>query len=103
MTNSEIIINEALLNNIFTKEQIESMVKNGIDIPLHTFQTWKELGYSVKKGEHAKVTTRLWKRTKKGQGAKTPEELEEAKIKNHFYLTKAFLFTSEQVEKIEAS
>ena len=31
----------------------------------HTFQEWKRLGYSVKKGQHATLVCNLWKYTDK--------------------------------------
>lgn len=65
MTNTQIIINEAIANGLYTKEEVETILESGHMIPLHTFQTWKSAGYIVRKGEHAKITTRLWKYTSK--------------------------------------
>ena len=67
MTNTQIIINEAVANGLYTKEEVENILASGHMIPLHTFQTWKNAGYSVKKGEHARITTRLWKFTNKAK------------------------------------
>lgn len=50
MTNTEIIINEALANGLYTEEQIENILASGHMIPLHTFKAWKDAGYIVKKG-----------------------------------------------------
>ena len=50
MTNTQIIINEAVANGLYTKEEVENILAGGHMIPLHTFQTWKNTGYSVKKG-----------------------------------------------------
>lgn len=49
MTNEEIIQNE------------KKVLGMGEFEPLHTFQKWKEMGFKVKKGEHATVCTKLWK------------------------------------------
>ena len=42
MTNTEIIINEALANGLYTEEQIENILASGHMIPLHTFKAWKD-------------------------------------------------------------
>ena len=99
MTNSQIIISEAIANGIYTKEEVEAILESGHMIPVHTFTTWKSAGYSVKKGEHAKIVTRLWKFSTKKAGSAEADEDGEAD-NSHYYLAKAFLFTAEQVEKI---
>lgn len=53
MTNEQIIQNEKKLLGMGEFE------------PLHTFAKWKEMGFKVKKGEHATVCTKLWKRKSK--------------------------------------
>lgn len=99
MTNMEIVAHEAIMNNIYTKEQIESMALAMQDFGLHTYGEWKKLGYQVRKGEKAKIATHLWKKSKKPEY----EEAENGKVKKNqrFYLCKAYLFTRDQVEKIE--
>lgn len=47
MTNEEIIQNE------------KKVLGMGEFEPLHTFQKWKEMGFKVKKGEHAVTCTKL--------------------------------------------
>ena len=49
MTNTQIIINEAITNGLYTKEEVEAILESGHMIPLHTFQTWKSAGYIVEK------------------------------------------------------
>lgn len=100
MTNTQIIINEALANGLYTKEQIEEILASGHMIPLHTFQAWKSAGYVVKKGEHARITTRLWKFTNKAKKSADAKENTDDTENDHYYLSKAFLFTADQVEKI---
>lgn len=100
MTNTQIIINEAVANGLYTKEEVENILAGGHMIPLHTFQTWKNAGYSVKKREHAKIITRLWKFTNKAKKNDEADENTDGTENNHYYLAKAFLFTADQVEKI---
>ena len=99
MTNTQIIINEAIANGLYTKEEVEAILKTGHMIPLHTFQTWKNAGYVVRKGEHAKITTRLWKYTNKKTSVEADGETDGESL-NHYYLAKELLFTADQVEKI---
>jgi antirestriction protein ArdC len=95
MTNAQIIFNEAIAHEVYTPEQIEMYLEKLGSIPLHTFKKWNDLGYKVKKGEHARVVTYLWKpNVVKEDG----EEKETTDLK--MYMRKSHLFTIEQVEKI---
>lgn len=96
MTNTEIIFNEAIMNNIFTEEEAVKILESGAQLPLHTFANWKSLGYSVKKGEKAKIKTRLWKPVKAKK-----KDSEDGEKEMKMYLCKAALFTADQVQKIE--
>ena len=75
-----------------TKQQIEEPE------PIHTFANWKELGYSVKKGEKAVAKFPIWKHTSK---TVTDEETNEEKEKTAMYMKVAAFFKFSQVEKIE--
>lgn len=97
MTNFDIIANSAIENGLYTKAQVEAIFSQGLQLPLHTFAEWKRMGYSVKKGETAKMTCRIWKYTNK-EVERTEETKEQAD--NHYYLAKALFFTREQVEAI---
>lgn len=100
MTNFQIITNAAIANGLYTKEQAEAIIAERGELPLHTFPEWKRLGFSVKKGEHAKLTCDIWKmRDKKGAHQANGEEQEVDE--NHFFKHKAFFFLPEQVEKIK--
>ena len=88
MTNAQIIFNESMelmkagiigtTGRTFVFEDADGNKKEIQEPePLHTFAKWKELGYSVKKGEHAKAS--LMK----------------------MFMKKAFFFTFDQVEKIK--
>lgn len=62
--------------------------------PIHTYNGWKDLGYQVKKGEHAKAQFVIWKY----KGKKDEETGEEAG--GRCFQKKASWFTFDQVEKI---
>lgn len=100
MTNFQIIAESAIAAGIYTKEQIEEMLSTVGSIPLHTFAEWKRLGYSVKKGEHAKLTCFIWRWNSK-KGKMPMEDGNDVEVDDsHFYKTKAFFFTDDQVERI---
>ena len=105
ITNSQIILNESLelmkagvlksTGRIFVQE-LEDGTKIELPEPeqIHTYNGWKERGYQVKRGEHAKATFSIWKYTGK-KDEETGEETE-----GHCFLKKSFWFTAEQVEKV---
>lgn len=94
MTNTEIITKDAIAKGLYTEEEAIEILKKRGALPLHTFAAWKAMGYSVKKGEHAKLTTYLWKYT-------TKENKETGENENKIFKTKAHLFTPEQVQAIK--
>ena len=65
--------------------------------PIHTYATWKQLGYQVKKGEKAVAKFPIWKYT---TGKKKQETEEEAQENGHCFMKTAAWFTDEQVEAI---
>ena len=65
MNNISIIIEAALMEGIWTPEQVEEYITAGEGLPLKTFAEWKKAGYVVKKGESAVLKTRLWQMKKK--------------------------------------
>lgn len=95
MTNFDIITNAAIQEGLYTKDEAIAILESGNELPLHTFNEWKNRGYMVRKGEHAKLTCQIWKPRKKKEVK--PDEEEE---RSGFYMTKAFFFTEEQVEAI---
>lgn len=100
MTNQEIIFKEAINNKVYTEAEAIEIIKAYGELPIHTFAHWKEAGYTVKKGEHAKITTKLWKyRANKKKAEESAENEDE--VKANYYMCKAFLFTFDQVEKIQ--
>lgn len=85
--------------------------------PVHTFAYWKSLGYSVKKGEKAKLTIMIWKHVEKERELSEDEKktMNEATrmmltdgnpdsdtVKQEsMFMKKAFFFTFDQVEKTD--
>lgn len=118
MTNAQIIFNnslELMKNGIIgtTGRQITiEYEKNGEKVketvnepePIHTFATWKALGYKVKKGEKSIAQFVIWKckpvtvelnaKNDKGDGVTITEE------HNKMFTKTAFFFKPSQVEKI---
>ena len=105
ITNVQIIFNESLKlvqqgiikstgKTIVLEMQDGSKKEMPEPEPIHTYNGWKELGYQVKKGEHAKAQFPIWKY--KGQKNEETGEEENGKC----YQRKAFWFTFDQVEKV---
>ena len=79
-----------------TTKQIMEMYRAENNIPneveLFTFAAWKERGYTVRKGEHAKHKVNLWKYR---------ERENKDGMKNGYCIHRTMnLFTREQVEPI---
>ena len=107
MTNEQIIANVA--STIYGEDEVNKMIENGEDIPLHTLKGWEELGnrkgikYKIRKGEHG-IECRLWKKKKKKADSEDDKkDCQESLIKSNrdFYMCKSFLFSGEQVEQIK--
>lgn len=105
MTNATIILNESIKlmeNGILKPSGAKAKTADGeiVDIPeeIHTFQGWKSLGYSVKKGEKAIAKFPIWKHTSKKV---VDEETNEENEKTSMFMKTAAFFKFEQVEKIE--
>lgn len=99
MTNQTII----LLESIKLMEQgvlagtgkFATVDNKQFEIPeeIHTFSTWKELGYQVQKGEKAVASFTIWKHTSKKSDV-TGEEIE------NMFMKKASFFKRSQVKEI---
>lgn len=105
MTNEQIVMSErinAMEKGIIgtTGRMLETADGQFIPEPeaLYTFQAWKELGFKIIKGQHAVVTTKLWK--KKKQKDSDDNSGETIDMNRDYYLCKAFLFSQKQVERI---
>lgn len=105
MTNEQIITEIAM--QLYGEDKVMEMIEEGIEPPLHTLQGWASRGYKIKKGEHAVVETRLWKKKKKkksdGEAEQPEPEEQDGQIPTNrdFYMCRSFLFGVEQVEKAE--
>ncbi len=112
MTNAKIIFNESvklmaegLLKGTgeFVTVEYEDGTTEQLEMPepIHTFNGWKALGYSVKKGEKSAIKFPIWKYTEKQkpEEEKTGNPLEDAPVANMFMKVSAF-FRFDQVEKM---
>ena len=115
MTNKDIILQESLKlmkdGKLKSSGEIFTIVlddgsKKQLELPevIHTFATWKSLGYSVKKGEKAIAKFPIWKFTQreKPEEELTGNPIEDAPQTNMFMKMSAF-FKFDQVEKINAN
>ena len=108
MTNAMIIMNESIRlmeegilkgSGEFMTVENEDGTKKTLEMPeaIHTFNGWKQLGYSVKKGEKSKIKFAIWKHTTK----KVEKDGKEEELSKMFQKVAAF-FTFDQVEPIAA-
>ena len=77
--------------NIFTMPEPE---------PIHTFNYWKEIGYSVRKGEKAVTKLCIWKYTSK---RKTDEDGNEQEPESRMFMKTSAFFALSQVQPITAN
>ena len=95
MTNEEIIFNGIKAHLGLTEEAAVALVMEGKFPTFHTYEHWKQLGYQVKKGEHAELKLTIWKQGK-------PKEDENGKqIAGKMFLKNAAFFGSGQVERMQ--
>ena len=105
ITNGEIILKESLklmqegilkpTGRVFVQELPDGTTMELPEPePIHTYNGWKELGFQVKKGEHAKAAFTIWKY----YGKKDEETGEE--VNGRCHPKKAFWFTTDQVESV---
>lgn len=90
----------ATTNAVLIAMQEAELIRAGLmnaDEEIHTFQRWKALGYSVKKGEHAIAKFPVWK-----MGTKKDADGEEETTGRMFMKTSAFFKTS-QVEPLKVT
>lgn len=100
MNNFEIIVNDAINGGFIALETVEEKLANGEDIGFHTFNTWKKMGYAVKRGSKALFVSRIW-------DSKYYNKLKEFRANGgkeedapHMWKTPAYFFSKEQVEKL---
>ena len=83
MNNVQRICEAAILAGIYRPAEVEYMLKNNIEIPLHTKSRWKKKGMRVKDNMEG-IKTKLW--LKKGKEDK-------------YYLVDVVLYSDDMVEK----
>lgn len=89
----------AITNAQMVAQETFELIRAGRISPneeIHTFQRWKALGYSVKKGEHAVSKIPIWK-----MATRKNKDGEEEETGRMFIKTSAF-FSTAQVEPIPA-
>lgn len=93
MTNEQIIYEHAM--QLVEDGKIREI--DGMPEAIHTFQHWKSMGYSVKKGEKAIAQFMVWKMSPK----KVKNEDGEEEQENRMFMHKASFFSFAQVKPIE--
>lgn len=63
---------------------------------IHTFAHWKDLGFKVKKGEHAVARIMIWKHTSKKTEDESGEEIDTSSM----FRKVACFFSASQVERM---
>lgn len=66
---------------------------------IHTFAKWRELGYTVKKGEHAITRLTIWKY---GTHKTNDDEADEENPHGYCFQKTACFFAAHQVEPMQA-
>ena len=64
--------------------------------PIHTFARWKDLGFRVKKGEHAVAKFMIWKGAEKQLKDENGNPLDETELR--MFMKTACFFSPTQVE-----
>jgi hypothetical protein len=120
MTNAQIILNESIslmeqgiLKGSGQFGDIETELGTiTIELPetIHTFNGWKALGYSVKKGEKSSIKFPIWKHTTKMLNTDTGNaeldkmntQINEQGGQTNMFMKMSAWFTAAQVEPIKA-
>lgn len=112
MTNAQIIMMESVKlmeKGIIstTGRKLQTLDGRWVDEPeaIHTFASWKNMGYKVKSGEHAIASFPIWKFTTKKVLDENKQvvlnELGEEMTSDNMFMKVAFFFKASQVEKME--
>ena len=107
ITNAEIILLESqrLLQDgklkptgrVFKAELSDgTMITVAETEPIHTFQVWKQMGFKVRKGEHAVTRLAIWKHTQ----AKPKDGEDEEDSRSYCFMKEACFFSASQVDPI---
>lgn len=110
MTNAQIIFNaeqelaeQGLIQYTGRTMKATNMAGEEIEIKeteaIHTYQTWKELGYQVQKGQKAIVKLTIWKHSKaKTETVETENGTAQYIDKGRMFLKTASFFSKSQVQ-----
>ena len=92
-------LNISITSFFIVHSQMQAQGLEGLPyLDMKTFKGWKENGFQVKKGEHAKAESITWK----GPGGKEIEEIDGTLEKKGFIFPKVYkLFHRSQVEEIK--
>lgn len=120
MTNAQIILNESLSlmeqgilkgsGQFAEVETAEGTITIELPEDIHTFQGWKDRGYSVKKGEKSQIKFPIWKHTVKFLNTDTGnadldrmnQQINDQGGQTNMFMKTAAFFTFAQVEPIKA-
>ena len=121
MTNANIILNESFRLMEEGKlagcgQFVEIETADGktetVELPeeIHTFNGWKQRGYSVKKGEKSSIKFPIWKHTRKMLNTNTGNaeldkmntQINEQGGQTNMFMKVSAFFTAAQVEPIKA-
>ena len=107
MTNAQIILNESirLMNDGILKgsgqfvqmETVDGIQEIELPEAIHTFNGWKQLGFTVKKGEKSSIKFPIWKHTSK---MVVNQETGEENERSSMFMKTAAFFTFAQVEEL---
>lgn len=100
MTNFDIIASGAIAAGIYTEDQIQQIISNTGDLPLHTFAEWKRMGFSVKKGAKAILSCYIWRWNSKTESLPMKDGTEQEVDASHYYKKRVYFFGLDQVERI---
>lgn len=95
-TNSQRLAKEGVIK--YTGREFKALDSEGKEIviketdPIHTFAAWKQMGFRVKKGEHAIAKFPIWKHTER--------ESEDGEKDEKMFMKMAHFFKESQVEAI---
>lgn len=90
MTNTAIILEYMLENNLDPENVI-----------LHTYETWKKLGYQVRRGEKSQHKIPVWKPSTKKVEVENDDGTTEERNNGRFFIKVSAFFTQDQVERID--
>ena len=100
MNNVQIVFNEAIAEGIFSEDEAIAYMKVYGVLPLFTFKVWKDRGKVVRKGEHARLVVRLWKRKTGKSSVAADDDTQDNENRDGYFLKTCYLFTADQVEPL---